>query len=138
MNKPKPNITLLNISDFKTSGICLSLKKGFNEIFRKSNNTFNKTITPVKVKSSYREMLSVIICTTREPQYTAAVIDSLDITNTNYETEIIVVNNTNREFNLTDIYKSTKIINEPILGLSKSKKSRCGRGRRRVPVLYGR
>ncbi|MBS6831636.1 MAG: glycosyltransferase family 2 protein, partial [Clostridiales bacterium] len=77
--------------------------------------------TPVRVKSSYREMLSVIICTTREPQYTAAVIDSLDITNTNYETEIIVVNNTNREFNLTDIYKSTKIINEPILGLSKAR-----------------
>ncbi len=121
MNNPKPNITLFNISDCKTSGLRLSVKKVINELFRKRNSSLHKAITKSKEKSPYRDMLSVIICTTRKAQYTEAVIASLDIDNTCFKTEIIVVNNTKNEFRLDNEFKNIKIVNEPALGLSKAR-----------------
>lgn len=124
MNKSKPNITLLNISDYKTSGVYLSLKKGFNELFKKRNCLSSEHITYFNIKPLYKEMLSVIICTMREPLYAASVIDSLDISKVPFPAEIIIVNNTADDFPSEKFPENTKTVNEPTLGLSKARN--CG------------
>lgn len=121
MNKSKPNITLLNQSDYQTSGLIHTLKKGFNELFRKRNSSNIRYITKLSQKSTYDELISVIVCTNRKPEYSKAVIDSLKSSDTNIPYEIIIVNNTNKSFVINDIEKKVKITDEPTLGLSKAR-----------------
>ncbi len=142
--KQKPNITLKNLADTENIGLFLSLKKGLNEVFNKKILKKKVIKKPVSCLE-YEDMLSVIICTTGNVSGVKNAVKSLladKLPNDKYE--IIVVNNSPKtldyrkkpayhsavdvgtgvpdgpQFHITKS-SNIKIIEEPILGLSKAR-----------------
>lgn len=120
MNKPKPNISLINLSELKSIGISLALLKGANELFRRKKQKPERIITfPQK---SYKNILSVIICTTNQSEISANAVRSIATQNfdvTKYE--IIIVNNSSKPLTIKGLPDNARIIDEPELGLSQAR-----------------
>lgn len=120
-NNQKPNITLKNISDFKTCGPLLILKKLFCELKLLCNKSKTKYISSsIKQNKSYKNMISVIICTCRDYSYSLKTITSL--TNTDFNNyEIIIVNNSDKNLPDNVFDKNIIVVNQPTPGLSLSR-----------------
>lgn len=121
MEKHKANIRLSNISEIKYGGIRLALRKGFNELRNKSNILSRSSITHLNNTNAYKDILSVIICTYDRPTSAAEAAKSVTAQLPQIPFEVIVVNNSDREFPKTLLPDGVRLISEPRLGLSRAR-----------------
>lgn len=121
MGKQKANIRLSNISEIKYGGIRLALRKGLNELRNKSNILSNKSITNRNIANAYKDVLSVIICTYDRPASAAEAAKSVTAQIPQIPFEVIVVNNSDREFPKEQLPNGVRLISEPHLGLSRAR-----------------
>lgn len=120
-NNQKPNITLKNISDFKICGPLLIFKKLFCELKLLCNKSKTKYISSnIKQNKSYKDIISVIICTCRDYTYALQTVTSLRNTDFN-NFEIIIVNNSYEKFPDNVFDESIIVLNQPTPGLSLSR-----------------
>lgn len=120
MKRTKSNITLTNLAEINSGGIVLTMRKMMNELLRKE-----RTRPPHRAGSStrtYKNILSVIICTANRGDLVFRAVDS--ILNQDFPRslfELIIVNNSASPLMYTELPANTRIINEPVLGLSKAR-----------------
>ena len=117
--KNKPNISLFNLAELRSSGLFLAVRKGMNEILNRSIHKHNQVISAMP-KSSYKPIISVIICTSGRQQLALNAINSIlneDFT----DFEIILVNNNPDNFDHAQFGGSVKYMHEPVQGLSRAR-----------------
>ena len=121
MRKNKPNISLLNLSEIKNSGILLALRKGVNELF--GRRAGKMSVAPSKCEHRpYQKKISVIICSANRFEMAADAAKSIISQDfPKAMLEVILVNNSGGEFPRELLPPSVKLINEPILGLSRAR-----------------
>lgn len=122
MKVSKPNITLKNMSDLKSSGIFISFLKLKNEIQNGFKKNKRSKILCKSPTLKYADILSVIICTSnRNTLALNAVASVLSQTFPSDKYEVIVVNNSKTPFKSECFTDSITVVNEPIRGLSRAR-----------------
>lgn len=122
MKVSKPNITLKNMSDSKSSGIFISFLKLKNEIINSFKKNKRSKITCTSPTLKYKDMLSVIICTAnRNTLALNAVASVLSQSLSPEKHEVIVVNNSKTPFKIEEFDSRITVVNEPICGLSRAR-----------------
>ncbi len=109
------NISLSNLAEVKTSGIPLALRKALNELFNRKK--LSRSPKGGESKRTYKPIVSVIICTANREKHLKDCIASI-LTQTPSDFEVILVNNSTSEISAPS---GVKIINEPVLGLSRAR-----------------
>lgn len=119
--KSKSNISLLNLAEIRNGGIFLALRKGANELCNRE--TGKAAILSAKgVPGQYQKKISVIICSANRFEMAADAAKSIisqDFPKDMYE--IILVNNSGRDFPGHLLPSSVHIVDEEILGLSRAR-----------------
>lgn len=121
MKKNKANISLKNLSDYDNIGFFLSVKKGLCELLIRRFNKRIKNRKPA-TKSSYDDLVSVIICTSNRCEQSVDSVKSIINQSLSPEKyEIILVNNSKTDIPDNYFPDRVKIVSEPSLGLSKAR-----------------
>lgn len=111
----KANISLINLSEIKTGGLLLGIKKGICQLFMTKTPPVRKTKMP---KAEGSIPLSIIICTTgRCPVLYDSVLSALN-QNTDHQYEVIVVMNGENPLDESLIPKGATLVRKSELGLS--------------------
>lgn len=118
MEKPKPNIRLSNISEINYSGLLSAVRKGINELRHLCNRSDANSVTPKPCNNSYENILSVIICTYDRISSAAEAAKSVMAPLPQVPFELIVVNNSARDFPTALLPDGARLINDSQLGLS--------------------
>lgn len=118
MRKNKSNISLINLSEVKQTGLLIAARKGLNELVNRRKSISSKS--PNRNYRVYKDMVSVIVCTANRGCLAEKAVESLQNQNFDGNFEIIVVNNSETPLNCK-IADNIKIINQPIPGLSLSR-----------------
>ena len=97
MRKNKSNISLINLSEVKQTGLLIAARKGLNELVNKRKSIFSKS--PNRNYRVYKDMVSVIVCTANRGCLAEKAVESLQNQNFDGNFEIIVVNNSETPLN---------------------------------------
>ena len=135
MKKNKPNISLSALAEVSSGGVLLAVRKGFNEVFRTTRAGRVRSRADIR-RDEYSDMISVIICTASRPELALLAAESVDKQRFNRKKfEIIVVNNSAESFPKERLPKSARLVNEPVLGLSRARNSGAAAARGSI-LLY--
>lgn len=116
MKKAKPNISLSNLSELRSSGALLALRKGINELFNRRKNA-GLLPYPEKEDSVYQPIISVIICTANPQEMSQKTAESI-LKEDFDRLEVIIVNNSGKNFDTEKLFGKVRYIDEPKQGLS--------------------